>query len=586
MDRGFIDESGADALNSYSLQEVPNSRGRKNLFGRADLAATYRRACDLIVRHRVFRMVQVEHGEDGAKRIIICNLWRIDRQPDGGVKTLEFLLNEERWVETSAFDYWPDVPFFPIKQTQSLEWWREVATQAIWKALVVAGYHALPQHLSQVVWEADAVSKIMPDSPRPDMAPSKMAYILIQKYIGKQIGYTKEGKPKWVNGFLKPKTMMAGARALRAAIFDHLLDADVLSALLAIDYKKLITLKYYLGFARHRDGLLRVSREHRNLLPLLPEIDRAYWNRKDLFSRKLWVRDGRKRTLVDYRKFMTIKSSSNRFASFDSRGAFRWLCKAQLTVVRHWVSAWSFKNLTVLENIAKANINVHIPAIAWRHMVTYRQQLDRIGVCEPVQRLYRLYASHCAALWKDRGFTAVKEWLRSETGANLGDLADWLAAEGLAQGQPDRNATWASLQRRCADWHERVALENIERSMDRNLTWESLVPELEVDGVKLTPLNSTEEIALEGYRQHHCVGGYDLQCAAGQYRVYTVVEPDGTRSTLGLWLPSGKGGRWLIDQHRGKYNGGISDVARAAGEHLLRLYQDAYRANKSQPVRR
>lgn len=533
--------------------------GRKNLFGRADLATVYRRARSLIVKHGIFRMVQVEQDGDGTKRIIICNLWRIDCLLGGNIKTHEFSLADESWGEVSALDYWPDVPLFPIQQSQSLDWWRDVAKRAIWKVLIASGYSDLPRHLTE--------------SPRLDMSPSKMAYILIMKYVGKVTGQSRKGKITWREGFLKPKIMMAGARALRAAIFGHLLDAGVLSAMLAIEYR-LVTLRGYLQFARHRDALLRVSTERRNLLPLLPEISRGYWGREDLFSHKLWVRGGRKRTLVDYPRFGSSRDT-NRFSSFESRGAFRWLCKAQLTVVRSWVSAGrGRKHVTVLENLAKANINVRIPAIAWCHLVEFRYRVELLGVGEPVQRLYRAFASHCAVLWNERGFAAVKRWLLS---VRLSDMADWMAAEGVAQGQPDKNATWTSLQRRSADWHERVALENIERSTETNQSWESLVMDLDVDGVTLAPLNSTKEIILEGHRLHHCVGGYDRECLSGLYRVYTMIEPDGTRSTIGLRLDQGK--RWTIDQHRGKYNGGVSEVARNAGEHLLGLYQQAFVAS-------
>ncbi|MCW5239069.1 hypothetical protein D5047_23795 (plasmid) [Verminephrobacter eiseniae] len=215
---------------------------------------------------------------------------------------------------------------------------------------------------------------------------------------------------------------------MRAAIFDHVLDAQVLSAILGINYK-VVTLCDYLRYAQHREALLRVSQERRNLLPLLPEIENVYWSRKDLFSRKLWVLDGRKRTIVDYVRFNTAK---NPFHSFESRAAFRWLCKAQLTVVRRWVlEEGGCKDIVVLENLAQANISVHIPAIAWCHLVDMRPRIMQLGVGEVAQRLYRAFAVHCANLWKERGFAAVKLWLRSEQ-ADLGDVADWLIAEGGA----------------------------------------------------------------------------------------------------------------------------------------------------------
>lgn len=559
--------------------ELKAPRGRKNLFGRPDLAAVYRRARDLLVEHGVFRMARVSTDGEGTSSLVICNLWRIDRLKQGAVKAFEFDLTKGVWGEVSTFEYWPDVPLYPIQKAQSLDWWRDVARRVVWKALMAAGYGALPQHLTEVGWDERGKArrgppyKAMSESQKLDMTPHKMAYILIQRYIGKVVGRTKAGKEKWRKGFLKPKVMIAGARALRASIFDHVLEADLLSAILAVDYK-LVTLCDYLRYAVHRDAVLRVAQERRNLLPLLPEISKDYWGRKDLFSRKLWVKDGRKRTLVDYSRFGG--GSRHGFYSFDSRTAWRWLGKAQLTVVRRWASAGGGrKNVTVLENLSRANINVKIPAVAWCYIMSASagHRVMQLGVSEWVQRLYRAFAQHCADMWKERGFAALRKWLQAEP-VSLGDMADWLVAEGIAQGFPDRHATWDSLKRRCDDWHERVALENVERSAGENVAWDSLLGETVIDDVLLTPLNSVKDVAVEGYRQHHCVGSYTHDCVQGYYRVYSVLEPDGTRSTLGLWLD--EVGRWSVEQHRGKYNGTVSVEAARAGREFVSRYQQAH----------
>lgn len=592
MDRAALDVESAASAGDVAALTGETGRGRKNLFGRADLAEVYRRARDLLVKHGVFRMVQVAKDGDGASSLVICNLWRIDRSKQGAIKTLEFDMATGQWAEVGKLDYWPDVPLYPIQKAQTLDWWREVATRVVWKALMTAGYGALPRHLTEAVWDERGKvrrgppNKAMPESPKLEMTPNKMAYILVQRYIGKKVpvrtkkkgggygsGVGYGGKEKWKNGFLKPKVMIAGAKALRASIFDHVLDADVLSAILAIDYN-LVTLRDYLSYAVHRDALLRVSREHRNLLPMLPQITKEHWGRKDLFSRKLWVKDGRSRTLVDYTRFSENKV--NCFASLDSRAALRWLGKAQLTVVRRWASpGGGGKNVAVLENLSRANITVKIPAIAWSRIVTAgaMRSVARLGVSEWVQRLYRAFAVHCAAVWKAEGFVALKAYLKNDPMA-LSDVADWLAAEGIAQGFPDKHATWESIRRRCDDWHERVAIENVERSAGENHTWDSLLDEAVIDDVIFTPLNSVKDVALEGYRQQHCVGNYADYCVDGRYRVYAALEPDGTRSTLGLWFNDS--GRWVLEQHRGKYNGSVSVEAAKAGQELVGRYQAAY----------
>lgn len=549
-------------------------RPQKTLFGRADLTAVYRKSRDLLVQHGVFRIVRVTTYDDGSSSLVICNLWRVERSNLGAITAFEFDLSSEQWREVTEFDHWPDVPLYPIQKAQTLDWWRDVVRRVVWKALMAAGYGALPRHISEIQWGFDEqTGQSMMVSGKPEMTPDKMAYSLVQRYIGKVVGHTKAGKQKWRKGFLKPKVMTAGAKALRAAIFEHVLNADLLSAILAIDYK-LVTLRDYLRYAVRQDDILRVAHEHRNLLPLLPEISEDYWGRTDLFSRQLWVKDGRRRTVVDYARFSKHKGLS--FASFDTRSAFRWLGKTQLTVVRRWSSgSGGRKNVAVLENLSRANITAKIPAIAWSHIVVASagHRLAQLGVSEWVQRLYRAFAEHCAEMWKEQGFAALKLWLKS-VHADLGDLADWLSAEGIAQGFPDKHATWVSLKRRCNAWHERVAVENIERNADANRTWESLLDEVTIDGVTFTPLNSVKDVSLEGYLQHHCVGQYVYECVAGVYRVFAAIEPDGTHSTLGLCLD--RSGRWSVEQHRGKYNAAVSPEAAKAGRELARQYHQSH----------
>ena len=476
----FMADAGSIEININPV------RSRKNLFGRSDLANVYRGARDLLVKHGVFRMAQVTTDGEGSSSLVICNLWRVDRSKHGVVKALEFDMASGLWAEVSKFEFWPDVPLCPVQKVQSLDWWRDVARRVVWKALMAAGYGALPRHLTVVERESDVETGHFNLSGKPEMSPNKMAYILIQHYLGKVVGRTRTGKEKWHKGFLKPKVMMAGAKALRASIFDHVLEADMLSAILAIDYRAM-TLCDYLRFAVHRDAVLRVAQERRNLLPLLPEISKDYWNRKDLFSRKLWVKDGRKRTVVDYARFS--ENQVHGFESLDSRAALRWLGKAQLTVVRRWASAsGGGKNTAVLENLSRANITEKIPAIVWGHIVAAStgHRVAQLGVSEWAQRLYRAFAVHCAAMWKEQGFAALRIWLKGDQ-SSIGDVADWLVAEGIAQGFPDKHATWDSMKRRCDDWHERVTIENVVRSAGENQTWKSLLGEVVINDVIFSP---------------------------------------------------------------------------------------------------
>lgn len=555
--RESAEEELADVITASGADLIPadgrKGRPRKNLFGRPDLAKVYRGARDLIVKHRVFLMAQSSVDEAGTSSVVICNLWRIDRSIDGEISCFDFDLATEAWEPTTSFEWWPSVPFYPIKTTRSLKWWRDVVRGAIWKALIAAGYYTLtPPEAKQ-------------------MSGRTMAKIMIEHYLGRSNEQDQSGESKGKGGFLKSTVMVAGARALRAKLFDHVFDEALCKTLLAIAFGSW-TLTEYLRFAMHRKAVLRVADERRNLLPLLLRIEDGYWERTDLFSRKVWVRDGRNRTLVDYKRF-SAGGKVRHFSSFDSRAAWRWFGKAQLTVVRAW--GLGNRDVNVIENLCRANITVKIPAVAWCEMVSGGSgyQFRRLGVGEAPQRVYRAFAKHCAAMWRNVGFKALQAWLERERGA-FADIADWLIDEGMRLGFPDKHATWEWLRNRCADWHLRVEEENRLRRQDyENQTWDVLIGQTVIDGVSFTPLDSVRSLFLEGQQQHHCVGNYAAYCIRGQYRVFSVEEADGTRSTLGLDLNAE--GAWSVDQHRGVCNGPVSKKAQRAGRELAVRYQQA-----------
>lgn len=281
---------------------------RRNIFGRADLADVYRKAKDLIIEHKLLRIAQYEEVGD-IRQLTICNLWRIERLPDASIRTLEFHLTTGVWEEVSALEHWPVVPFFPIRQTKSLDWWRSITRQAVWKALVAAGYFELQRFRTPIVdWGHDQNGFSVPaKGAKKELSRTRMAYLLIERYIGRRGAYSiKCNAHDWKPGLLDPKSMMSGARALRAAFFQHFLDREVLSAMLAIDYQD-TSFRRYLWYAQQRHALIKVATEHRNLLPLLPDINPVQWGRDDLFSRKLWVRDGRKSTALDRRPIRLAK---------------------------------------------------------------------------------------------------------------------------------------------------------------------------------------------------------------------------------------------------------------------------------------
>ncbi|MFO7061995.1 hypothetical protein P3D66_31355, partial [Pseudomonas aeruginosa] len=105
------------------LREVAAVRGgprveaaAREAFGRADLAKVYRQAKDLIITHKLFRLVRYAELE-GVRQLTISNLWRIERYADGAIRILEHDLVHDAWVEVEDLAGWPEVPFFPVRET-------------------------------------------------------------------------------------------------------------------------------------------------------------------------------------------------------------------------------------------------------------------------------------------------------------------------------------------------------------------------------------------------------------------------------------------------------------------------------------
>lgn len=571
-----------EVVEETELLELEESKVQRRSFGREDLDQVYRKTKDLLVTLNVFRIAQYAE-ENEVNTLIICNLWKIERLADRSVKYYNFDIKNGSWVEDELLEYWPEVPFYPIRQTQSLSWWRNVIRRAIWKVMIAAGYQDLPRVINEfspfVV--TDGVHGPVPGE-KKEMLPKTMADIIFAKYLGKQNGWNKKRKEyKWKDGILTSSSMMSGARALRAAFFQHILDNEVLSAMLCIDYKN-VSFIGYLRFALYRNGLLKVSKEHRNLLPILPKINPRAWGRDDLFSRKLWVKDGRKTTALERKGVKVTKekgsgiypwSENIPLVAFEHQTAWRWLSKASSVIV----SEWNVSKTILVTNIALANISVKAPVYAYVCLLRKSSQFNCYGVSPAMQCIVRCFINHCAKMWKEKGFKETRHWLKRGHDASenhFSNIFDYLDAEGFALGYPNKHTTWASLSRHSEDWHNRIAIENMERELSgiKIIKWSSLIKETEFDGVTFTPLENSKDLAVEGYQMHHCVRQYAGYCQSGKYRVFSVVDAEGIRSTLGLSI---KGSKVVIDQHMGKYNGEITQSARNAGLKILSLYDAA-----------
>lgn len=397
---------------------LPAPSGRI-LFGREDLTRVYDRARDYIVRHKLLRLTRYEET-DGIRRLTICNLWRIERHPDQHIELFEFDLVQARWLPCHNSERWPDMPFCPIRP--GLGWWREIIRLMVQQALSAAGFDTLSDDRPPLPWEmvgADEESLrergpyFRPAANVPKvMGKKRMADILTRRYIGKA-GLTDDNTKGYRGGILDTANLERGARALRAQFCEHILDGEVLSQVLAVNFQA-GTMRQYLRYALHRDGLLKVGRERHNLLPLLPLVKPQYWGKDALFAEKYWVHGASGKTPLDRRFRRSVSDGGVRQLSLADRSAWRWISKAPLTVVRAWADNGCHRFLPAL--LAGTGFRGKAPVYAYAVLFSHwgsrrlQQSAGQLGI--PGSRLLKIYLEHSAALWQTRGYPYTKGWLR------------------------------------------------------------------------------------------------------------------------------------------------------------------------------
>ncbi len=543
--------NGIEILEANGI-EILEAKGKKTIFGDPRLDAMYRRTKQYAVDSGIFRICRMEDSDEGSKRLIICNLWRIDRFPDGRVSAFSRDLATDLWTEDRDLSGWPYVPLWPVKFTRSLVWWKDIVRMSLSKALDTAGYAEIDRDKShplndKIFLVRDAVMR---------------SYLPRQK-SGADVSCEDRA-------FLDPKGCEAGARSLRAAFYEHIAEKDLLGAAWALDYRY-GTLTDYLTLALRADEVRRISRESRNLLPLMASIRPEHWKRMDLFSRKIWVRDGRKTTMVDRTPF------SDKTCSFDTPSGWRWIANAKMSVVAEWINGGggpSRVDTDIIEIFAHANIGTTVPSHVWRRLLREHRYFFRTpNNRDQIGRIFRAFVLESERIWKTHGFRALMSWIRNEI--RLQSIADWFNREGSEAGLPNKNAGWRSIERATHNWHERQAIQYV-AARGEDIAWKSLLGDMDIDGVTCSPLSSRHALLKEGYVQHHCVGSYDNRCIEGIYRVFSLEDRKGNRSTLGIALSPYR--RWIVDQHYGKYNGVISDEAKKAGEEISLRYTESYRA--------
>jgi len=273
------------AVEAASAEDLKAQRRLKRLHGRQDLADLFHATQTLLIRHKVGRISRVEVDANDTHHLFMCNLWRISRDAALRVTAWEMDLLTNEWVSISPAQL-PAVMVWPILcQDSRRDDLDRLLEKALWLCLNASGYAELATRRRE-----------------------KHNKTLVAALFYDQLGIKRRESPgKRPRSFIGPQARVSGMRALRAGFHHHIVEPEILRALLAIDHRRLMDTRIYTSWAIARDQWLPVARTQRNLLPLLMQIHPSYWPHADLFSRAWWVRgasgtkDGK--TRVDRTRF-------------------------------------------------------------------------------------------------------------------------------------------------------------------------------------------------------------------------------------------------------------------------------------------
>jgi len=313
--------------------------------------------------------------------------------------------------------------------------------------------------------------------------------------------------------------------------------------------------------------LARISRESPNILPLLNFIPPAWWTRRDLLQDKV------------------LRAASPVLKNCSPAG-LRWLRRApaeMLDSFHYYLRKYKHEQSDIPGEVAEVMADLPpwaadqfelAETVMYCSLVLLKNIRAGLPNCAPARakRLLRLLARHITDKW-EYGEQLFRKAMTQAIEEEVVPIIDWLRAEGHRL--PDKNSTWSSLKRRSDKWHEgfrrATLLEKLRWALggNENSAWESLLGETVIDGLKITPLITGMDLYNESLAMRHCVITYAPRCLYEGWRIFSLQEADGARSTLSLRLQNNS---YVIDQHKGPENRPVSLDAAQAAREVCRLY--------------
>lgn len=593
------------------------SRLLRRLKGDEKLVMLYMLIEQRLIDRKVGRLCQVEVLETHTD-IVVCNLWRIRRFPDGHVEVATYQWPVNDYVTQAPGEPIPRVfiiPFWPIFRSHSLAWWADIITQAVW--------HTFEQACAALKMPSTTTRKR-----KSGLAIGFVGHLIIRRQVGKWefTGYWDNQKPDYKKrrdrisanprntsdpqrtgneihraGVYTHESMKAGARALRAAIFEHLLYRPVFSGMMAVDFMN-VSLIDYLTIVTQPDimaGFIRVTVENRNLLPLMPLIPVREWPRADLFGRAHWVKplDDQHAQATpfelppnspDHSRWHHLGNNVNLdwALSCTSRANWRFLNTLPNKLVLQWMRGGC--NDTVLRIWREGGLTPKTsPIVANAIQARFNPGNGDEAALDPRIRAVRLLINAAHKVRKREGVAGLDGWLYGRGGyvdtpdeverptAQLDHVADYLRVVGYAAGQPDQHQTWETLQVLSNDWHirqriERQGLTDKDKASLSKIRWACSVTTHEVDGYAFTAILDGLGLVMEGLEQDHCVDTYVMEGKRGTHRFWKMAHTErAERLTLSIVMVNGHA---LLDQCYRLRNRLPSKAARHAAIQFVEHY--------------
>ncbi len=461
---------------------------------------------------------------NGRVMLTIGNVWRLSKE----AKQPNFTFDEYCIIDRC----WHSVPQIEIEKAYVSRWFRYSVWPHFFDFMQEPSFQYRIQvnaTICYVICKLGLTAKLQTDADSSRIEKLKL--------LRRVCFYLAEHYEDWVR---EPEQ---GWNAIGKKLEEHFLDRDLMSVLRTKDSGKYIGFVSYLEALEQKENLQRIARESRNFLPMLNVIPQEMWGRDDLLKDE-------------------VLRQAPVLASFPN-SALRWLRKAPWEVL---CDLYDHKALSqTIEVLIKLNLGRKVPVKVQRRIIQWCWTLvQRAEVPPEFIRLCRLFAIYCLEIKDEKGSIVLKRFLRQRQEVNF--VSDWFWADGLNRGLPDKNSTWASLKQRSDQWHEELRHAEL-ASLKSLARWQSPIGETTIDEITVTPLTSQEKLSSEGVTMGHCVSSYALRCLRG-YLVFSLTEPDGTRSTLGLRPYHNS---WQLDQHYGPFNSPVSKAASKVASKVLRL---------------